>query len=136
MGLKFTRNDIAAYVYGKMSTDHPTVVLYFENTAEIDLDSQSDVFALCLIDFIDIDRLNVDADVMREYLGEIIIRVFTREGSGVAPSLDLADYLLGVLSDVDIPTGITCKTSYLGKKVVDSGWMMVDVVTPFVFWNV
>lgn len=119
-----------------MSTDRPGTVLYFENTVEIDLDSQGDVFALCLIDFIDINRLNVDASVMREYFGEIIIRVFTREGSGVNPSLDLADYLLGILSDIDIPTKITCKTSYVGKKVVDSGWMMVDVVTPFAFWNV
>lgn len=127
------RNTIASYIATKFATDKSSVKIFFENTEEIDLDAQGDMFVLCVIDFTDINRLNIDSVPMTRSFGEVIIRVFTREGLGVKDHLGMFDYVISILSHASL-TGVTFETASPGPKQKDRGWLMADVLIPFYFF--
>lgn len=127
------RNTIAAHVATSFATDRPTTVVYFENTKEIDLDLEGDSFVLVIIDFTDIERLNIDSAPMTQCFGEVIVRVFTREGLGVKDHLGLFDYVISILSHASL-TGLTLETATPGPKQKSDGWMMTDILVPFHFF--
>ena len=106
--------------------------IFYENTVEIDLNAQPDLFLLCIIDMTDTVRKNFDLVALRERFGEVIIRVFVREGKGTAGALGMVDFFEGKLSDLSIGD-ITFGTVRPSRKIKQDGWLMQDLVVDFRF---
>lgn len=123
------RAAIVTYLQANLPVNTP---IFYENTLEINLNAQPDVFLLCIIDMTDTVRNNFDLVAMRERFGEVIIRVFVREGKGTSSALGMVDFFEGKLSDLSIGD-ITFGTVRPSKKVKQAGWMMQDMVVEFRF---
>ena len=128
------RNALVGHLHTTFTTAYPAVPVFYENTVEIDMDAQPDMFLVVAIDFLDNQRLDIHADPNTEVFGEMSLRIFTRAGLGVSGHLALFDYLTNLMGHQTL-SGVTTLTPFPDKKSSVVGWMMTDLVVPFRFFG-
>ena len=128
------RTNIVGYLNLAFTTAYPTIPIFYENTTQVDLAAQPDMFVIVELNFVDTDRLVIDPTPLCESVGELAVRIFARDGTGLATTLSMTDYLHTLMSHQQL-SGVTMKTAFIGRKSVEVGWMITDLIVPYSFYQ-
>ena len=112
----------------------PGVKLFYENTLQVDLDQVGDSFLTVYIDFTDSVRQSVDSIPITKSWGEIIFRVFAKEGKGIRATMAMQDYIISVAQYQKL-SGVETECARPGRKVSKSGWTSSDLRVPFFYYQ-
>lgn len=129
------RDALVTHINNVWTTAYPIVPIYYENTTKIDLDKAPSVFLLCEINFTDSVQSDIDLGVEGDRtFGEVVVRLFRKEGSGVRYGLTLLDFLKAQMKLKNL-SGVYTQVPFIGRKYVQSGWSSVELITPFNFYS-
>ena len=132
------RDALVAHIHTAWLADHPTVPIYYEDTAAISLDSiPNGEFVTVMITFTDNLRQGIDAAPASRTWGEVTVRIFTKAGGGVRRPYSLFDYVTGLLKYRKLGglNGLTLDCPVIGKKQNRDNWTSRDVTTDFEFFQ-
>jgi hypothetical protein len=124
------RDALVTYVATDWAANQSSVPLFFENTVQIDLDDVGDIFVACEIDFTDTVQADLGPGASSRIEGEVMFRVFTKEGTGTRVGLGLWDYLEPLLQRRVI-SSIVMETATPGRKMSKNGWTSMELFVPF-----
>lgn len=133
--LTSARDALVAYINDAWTVAYPGVPIYYENTTKIDLDTAPPVFLMCSIDFTDSIQSDIDlGDEGDMTTGEVVLRLFSEEGTGVRSGLGMFDFLRAAMK-LKIVSGVRTQVPHPGRKQSQSGWVSADLVCPFMFYS-
>lgn len=129
------RDTLISYIHTSWTTAYPTVPIYYEDTVQIALDNIPDgEFVLVSLAFTDNVRQGIDFAPLSRTYGEVVLRVFSKEGKGTRRTLSLFDYLTALMKYRTL-TGVTLESPVPGKVQSRDGWTSRDLVTDFFFFQ-
>ena len=128
------RNALVAHLNPAWVLANPTIPLFYENTTQVSLDAVGERFVTAAIDFTDSVRQGIDEAPVTASYGVLTVRLFSKEGTGVNPTLSSVGFLRNLLKYRKL-SGVTTDCPRVGKKITKDGWVSVDLVTPFSFWQ-
>lgn len=126
------RDTLAAFISAAIATDKPAWKVFYENADKPDVNTVGDQYIVVAIDFLSAKQATIEYAPKRRSLGDIVFRVVTKEGLGTRSTLEVFDYVEGLLAN-KIVGGITLRTAVPGKKRTSAGWTLADIAIPFVF---
>ena len=128
------RDTIVSLIQPNWTATYPNVPIYYEDTTAISLDLLGTHFLLVSINFTDAIRQDIDPSPTTRLYGEISLRLFSKEGSGVRTTLGFMDYLASLLK-YRLLNGVTLGVAMPGKRVSRDGWTSTDLNVEFSFWG-
>lgn len=128
------RDTMVAYLNPAWLAQYPAVPIYYEDTTQISLDTVGNMFLLVTITFPDSVRQGVDASPMTRTWGELNLRLFSKEGSGVRTALGVFDFLTATLKYKPL-SGITLDVPKCGARQSRDGWTSRDLDVSFSFFQ-
>ena len=128
------RDAIVAHFNTQWTSAYPTVPAFYENTVAVDLDTVGDRFVRLEVDFDDARQFDIDlAPVPSQVVyGNIIARIFFKEGTGMRAALQMVDTLNAMLSFKTL-SGVYSGVPTVGPKATKGGWMSFSLRAPFKF---
>jgi len=129
------RDALTTLINTGWTTTYPANRIFFDNTLKIDLNAVGDCFLRVEIDFQDALPYDIDASPSHQVYGEVVLTVFTKEGTGTRGKFNMFDYLTTLFKMVKV-SGVQCHVPRPGRKVVQSGWVSEDLLVPFEFNSV
>lgn len=126
------RDALVAHINTGWTTTYPSTSIFYDNTLKIDLNSVGDCFLRVEIDFMDAVQFDIDTVSSHEVTGEVILTVFTKEGTGVRSKLSMFDYMTSLFKMVKV-SGVQCEVPRPGKRRAKDGWVAEDLLVPFKF---
>ena len=130
MSYTTTRDTLVTHLVNEWQATLPSVPLFFENTVQIDLDKVGDVFVACEVDFLDTVQADLGSNPSSKIDGELLFRVFLKEGQGTRQGLVIWDHLQSILQRRTI-SGIVVETTTPGRTTSKGGWTSMELVAPF-----
>lgn len=124
------RDTLVGKINAALSTDHPALPVFWENTLEVDVNSVGNVFLQVEINFQDEVDTTIDPETITT--GEVNFRLFYKQGQGVRAGLTVFDYLRNLMK-FQVVSGVTLYTPKPGKKEMRNGWSISDLNAPFSF---
>ena len=115
------------------SASYPTTKLFYENTTQIDLDTVGSVFVTVSIDFVDSVRMEIDEDPVSRTDGEVVFRIFAKEGVGTKGALQIKDFLTDTMKYRTL-AGVETGCPAPGAKREHKGYVSRDLIVPFFFY--
>jgi len=128
------RDAIVAYLNPLLVSQYPSLLILYENTARVDLDTVGSCFIRIRIDFTDSLRMGLDASPGTDSHGEVILTVFAKDGVGSRDALSKINFLRETLK-YKVLSGVTLDVPRPGKKQPRDGWTSNDLIVPFRFWQ-
>lgn len=128
------RDAIVAYFNPAWAMAYPTVPVFYENTTQIDLDKVGAGFVTATIDFTDSARQDIDPAPISKTWGEVILRLFVKEGRGIRNTLSMQDTLTGLMKYRKLG-GVTLECPAPGMRIDKDGWKSYDLNVPFYFYQ-
>jgi hypothetical protein len=107
-----------------------TAPIFYENTVEIDLDTVGGLFVACEIDFTDTVQADLGPSASSIIMGELMIRIFSKDGTGTRAGLALFDYATTQFQRKNI-SDVVMETATPGRKVSKNGWTSMEIFIPF-----
>lgn len=128
------RDAIVAYFNPAWIGAFPAVPVFYENTTQIDLDKVGSGFVTAAVDFTDALQQDIDVAPATRTYGEVVLRLFVKEGQGVRGTLAMKDTLIGLMKYRKLG-GVTLECPTHGRKMPPrDGWQSMDIVVPFHFF--
>jgi len=127
------RDALVAAVHTTLTTSLPTLPVYYENTAEVDVNTVGDRFLQVNIDVEDVQLATVTSDLVDHVTGYIGLRLFMKAGTGTRPGLVIFDTLTAALRHRNL-SGVHTGSCSPGKKEELQGWLIWDLGVPFEYW--
>jgi hypothetical protein len=124
------RDAIVSYFDPAWATAFPNVPVFYENTTQVDLDSVGASFVTVGVDYTDSKRLDIDPAPATRTWGEVILRLFVKEGGGIRSTLAMQDTLTGLMKYRKLG-GVTLDCPTPGRKQARDGWQSIDLRVPF-----
>ncbi len=124
------RDALVGKVNTALSTDYPTLKVFWENAVVPDVNTVGDMFVQIEVNFQDEFDTTLAPDTMAT--GEVNFRVHCREGTGTRAAASLFDYLRNLMK-FQIVSGVTLYTPRPGRKDSKNGWAYLDLNAPFSF---
>ena len=127
------RDALANHISTSLSTDYPTLKVFWENATKADPNTVGTSFLQVEIQFNDATDITIDPAAQID--GTVLFRLFYKEGQGTRQALGLFDYLSGKMAFTENlnASGVTLTTPYPGRKRSKDGWASFDLVAPFFF---
>jgi hypothetical protein len=126
------RDALVARIHAGWTTTYPSNRILYDNTVKADLNTLGDCFLRVEVDFTDAVQYDIDAEPSHEVYGELLLTVFTKEGTGTRTKLSMFDYMTALFKRVKLG-GVQCGIPRPGRKRSDSGWVSEDLIVPFDF---
>lgn len=128
------RDAIVSYFNPAWQTAFPTVPAFYENTTQIDLDSVGASFITVTVMFTDSKQQDIDPAPITRTWGEVLLRLFVREGAGIRNTLAMQDTLVGLMKYRKLG-GVTIECPTFGRPQDRDGWKSKDIRVPFFFFQ-
>lgn len=126
------RDALVAHINTGWTTTYPSNRIFYDNTLKIDMNSVGDCFLRVEIDFMDAFQYDIDASPSHEVTGEVVLTLFTKEGTGTRTKLSMFDYLTSLFKLVKVG-GVQCAVPRPGKRVPRDGWVSEELKVEFSF---
>lgn len=124
------RDTIITALNTAWAADQASTPIFYENTVEVDLDKVGSVFVACEIDFTDTVQADLGPAASSRIMGELMLRIFSKDGSGTRAGLTLFDYVTTQFQRKNIST-VVMETATPGRKVSKNGWTSMEIFIPF-----
>lgn len=129
------RATIVDHINTRLTADKPQLKVFYENTVKVDTNTVGDQFVKISIDFLASRQSTIEFMPKQRVLGEVTALLMYKEGKGTAETLQLFDYLTGLLGH-KVLGSVVLRTPTPGKKSVDNGWCSFELYIPFIFdWS-
>ena len=129
------RDALVAKVHQGWTTTYPANRILYDNTVKADLNTLGDCFARVEVDFTDAVQFDVDAAPSHEVFGDLVVTIFTKEGTGSRTKLGMFDYLTALFKMTKVD-GVQCLVPRPGRKVAKDGWVSEELLIGFTFNSV
>lgn len=126
------RDALVAHINAGWTTTYPSTSIFYENTLKIDLNSVGDSFLRVEIDFMDAVQADIDLASSHDVTGQVVMTIFTKEGTGTRTKLSMFDYMTNLFKLVKV-SGVQCSVPRPGKRTVKSGWVSEELLVEFTF---
>ncbi len=128
------RDATVSYFNPAWTTAFPAVPVFYENTLQIDLDTVGSSFLTVSIDYTDSKQQDIDPSPITRTWGEVVLRLFVKEGGGIRNTLAMQDTLTALMKYRKLGD-VTLECPAPGKKQSRDGWQSVDLNAPFFFFQ-
>ena len=126
------RDALVAHINMGWTTTYPSTSIFYDNTLKIDLNSVGDCFLRVEIDFMDAVQADIDLSASHDVTGQVVLTVFTKQGTGTRTKLSMFDYLTSLFKLVKV-SGVQCSVPRPGKRTEKSGWVSEELLVEFSF---
>lgn len=130
------RDALVGHLNAGWLAGYPSVPIFYENTAQIDLDTVGNTFLAVAVDFHDAVQADMDLDPYpgEEVFGEVNLRLFAKGGMGTRNTLAMFDFLTALMRQKRL-SGVTTLSPAPGRKQSRDGWVSFDLNVPFRFYS-
>jgi hypothetical protein len=126
------RDALVTKINAAFTTNYPLMPVFYENTLTADLAKVGEMFVKVEIDFIDRIAVTVNNEPETESEGEVVLTVFSKEGTGSRKVLALFDFLNQEFRYQTIGA-LVLKTPTPGTKAGKNGWASSELICGFCF---
>lgn len=127
------RDALITAIRATLQADLPTLPVFYENTATVDVNTVGDKFLQVDVDIEDTQLASMSSDLIDHVTGYIGLRLFMKAGTGTRAGLQIFDTLSTSLRHRDFG-GVRTGSCTPRKKDEVSGWLMWDLGVPFEYW--